>query len=109
MSIEVDKQQLLDQLFTLCDESRVKKVWVVGSVVKELDEEFTSESDIDMYISVVDESDKTQVEESVAGRPEVEVLGGDGETVPRVIDVHAVFEPEVSPGSARGRPVENIY
>jgi predicted nucleotidyltransferase len=108
MSLEIDKERLLEQLFSICDKSKVKGVWVVGSVVESLDSEFDVDSDIDMYISVEREDDKSVVEKQVSGRPKIKFVE-DGGTIVRELDVHCVFSPTESPGGARGRPVKKIH
>lgn len=108
MSLEIDKEKLIEQLFSICDESKVSRAWVVGSVVEGLDSEFTVDSDVDMYISVEREHEKEIVEQQVDGRPKIKFVE-DGGTIVRELDVHCVFGPEESPGSARGRPVKRLY
>lgn len=108
MSIEVDKSQFVSQLFTICDEEKVKSVWVVGSAVTELQEQFTIDSDIDVYVSVKQDKYQDTIQEQVSDRPQVTLLE-DGGNVVREVDVHYVLLPDEKPQSARGRPVVKVH
>lgn len=108
MALVVDREELLVQLFSICDEPTVKYVWAVGSVLESVGTEFTIDSDIDLYISVVDEKYRECVKDSFSDRPRITVLECGG-TVIREVDVHLVLSPSEEPKSARGKPVEQIY